>query len=93
MQTNVDLYHWQSALGLDTSFTPHCIRVLGYNLSKNGNGVDLTVAHGGWMSAAHDRYERFSQSQQLSIPANMLQVDLAAGWRSRQSLTWVIWVV
>ena len=70
-----DLHHWQSKLGLDTSYTPHCIRVLGYNLSKAGNGEDLTVAHGGWMSAAHDRYERFSQSAQLSIPANMLQVD------------------
>ena len=37
-----DLYNWQTKLGLDTSFTPHCLRVLGYNLSKAGNGVELT---------------------------------------------------
>ena len=68
-----DLHERQVALGLDTSYTPHGIRVLGYNLSKAGNGEDITVAHGGWMSSAHDRYERFTSEQQLSIPANMLQ--------------------
>jgi hypothetical protein len=68
-----DLRAHQGRLGLDTRNTPHGLRVLGYNLSKSGNGEDLTVAHGGWMSTAHDRYERFPLSQQLSIPANMLR--------------------
>ena len=67
-----DLHARQTALGLDTEDTPHGIRVLGYNLSKAGNGEDLTVAHGGWLSTAHDRYERFTQAQQFSIPANMI---------------------
>ena len=68
-----DLHARQEHLGLDTRNTPHGLRVLGYNLSKSSNGEDLTVAHGGWMSSAHDRYERFPLSQQLSIPANMLR--------------------
>jgi hypothetical protein len=68
-----DLRAQQVRCELPSVYTPHCIRVLGYNLSKAGNGEDLTVAHGGWMSSAHDRYERFTQAQQLSIPAHMLQ--------------------
>ena len=70
-----DLYNRLERLGLDTTLTPHCIRVLGYNLSKRGNGVEITVAHGGWMSEAHDRYERFSNDQLYGIPAGMLQVQ------------------
>ena len=70
-----DLFERLSALGLDNTLTPHCIRVLGYNLSKRGNGVEITVAHGGWMSEAHDRYERFSNRQLVGIPAGMLQVS------------------
>ena len=69
-----DLFRVLSGLGLDTSHTPHGIRVLGYNLSKRGNGVEITVAHGGWMSEGHDRYERFSNLQLFGIPAGMLQV-------------------
>ena len=46
--------------------------MLGYNLSKCANGLELTVAHGGWRSEAHDRYERFQHSSILSIPARML---------------------
>ena len=69
-----DLYNELEKLGLDSTLTPHTIRVMGYNLSKRGNGVDITVAHGGWMSEAHDRYERFSNVQLYGIPAGMLQV-------------------
>ena len=36
-----------------------------------GNGEEITVAHGGWMSAAHSRYERFKHAAVLSIPARM----------------------
>ena len=60
--------------GASRKLAPHGLRVLGYNLSKHANGVDLTVAHGGWRSLAHDRYERFQHSAILSIPARMLGV-------------------
>ena len=39
----------------------HSLRVAGYNAAKSGpRGVTLAVAQGGWMSAAHERYERFN---------------------------------
>ena len=61
-------------VGCSLKLGPHGLRVLGYNLSKLGNGVDLTVAHGGWFSEAHSRYERFSQQQVLGVPTGMLGV-------------------
>ena len=63
------------AVGCDLPLGPHGLRVLGYNLSKAGNGVELTVAHGGWVSEAHSRYSRFSQQQVLGVPAGMLGVQ------------------
>ena len=60
------------AVGADVKLGPHCLRVTGYNLSKAGNGLDLTVAHGGWESSGHTRYERFSFIQALSISARMV---------------------
>ena len=63
----------------DVSLGPHGLRVLGYNLSKRGNGVELTVAHGGWMSEGHSRYERFSQIAVLGIPAGMLGFQSSFG--------------
>ena len=56
----------------DVSLSPHGWRVEGYNRSKNANGLELTVAHGGWQSDAHDRYERFRHEAVLSIPARMV---------------------
>ena len=56
----------------DLDFGFHGARVEGYNLSKQGNGVDLTVAHGLWMSNAHSRYERWRMFQVLGISAGML---------------------
>ena len=61
-----------AAVGADTSLGLHGLRVLGYNLSLRGNGEGITVAQGGWMSEAHDRYHRFSAGEVLSIPAGML---------------------
>ena len=81
-----DLYDHLTSLGLDGTLTPHCIRVLGYNLSKRGNGVEITVAHGGWMSEAHDRYERFSNKQLYGIPAGMLQVSNPFGGESQRAI-------
>jgi hypothetical protein len=66
-------------VGGDVSLGPHGMRVLGYNLSKRGNGVELTVAHGGWMSEGHSRYERFSQIAVLGIPAGMLGLQSSFG--------------
>lgn len=66
-------------VGGDGTLGPHGMRVLGYNLSQRGNGIELTVAHGGWMSEGHSRYERFSQIAVLNIPAGMLGVPSAFG--------------
>ena len=66
-----DLRAWQDRLGLPRR-GPHGLRVEGYNLSKAAHGVDLTVAHGGWMSEGHSRYERFSYVQACDIPSGML---------------------
>lgn len=50
----------------------HGLRVEGYNRSKRSVGVELTVAHGGWESTAHERYERFSFAQVLAISGAMV---------------------
>ena len=57
--------------------SPHGLRVLGYFLSKSGNGEDITVAHGGWSadSDGHARYDRFEHASVLSVPAGMLGID------------------
>ena len=68
-----DLYEALQAVGADTNYGPHGIRVLGYNRSKLFNGVDITVAHGGWFSEGHERYERFAKHRTFSIPANMVE--------------------
>ena len=67
-----DLKGIQERLGVQEKGTPHGIRVLAYNLSKRANGADLTQAHGGWMSSAHNRYERWKMHEVLSIPAQMV---------------------
>ena len=67
-----DLDMMLKRVGCTETYGLHSLRVLGYNLSKRGNGQDITVAHGLWMSAAHTRYERFSMSAVLGIPAGML---------------------
>ena len=74
-----DFKRWCVNVGCDASLGPHGLRVTGYNLSKAGNGEDLTVVHGGWKSAAHSRYERFLLPQILGIPAGML------GYESRHA--------
>ena len=51
----------------------HGLRVEGYNLSKLGNGEDITVAHGLWKSNAHTRYQRFKMAQIIDIPRRMLR--------------------
>ena len=52
----------------------HGLRVEGYNLSKKGNGEDLTVAHGLWKSSSHKRYDRFGLQQVIDIPRRMLRM-------------------
>ena len=69
-----DLRDHLRAVGGDVALGLHGLRVLGYNLSKSANGEEITVAHGGWRSAAHSRYERFRLSDVFSIPSNMVGV-------------------
>lgn len=64
-----------SHVSADVDYGPHGIRVLGYNLSLEGNGRELTVAQGGWESLAHERYHRFQMGDVLSIPANMVGTE------------------
>ena len=61
-----------AAVGADVKLGPHGLRVRGYNDSRDANGEDLTVVHGGWRSSAHSRYARFAQRAVLGIPAAML---------------------
>ena len=67
-----DLETMLARVGCAERYGLHTLRVSGYNWSKRGNGVDLTVAHGLWMSSAHSRYERFPMSDVVQIPANMV---------------------
>ena len=64
-------------IGCSVRYGLHGLRVAGYNAAKQGVGVDLTVAHGLWMSSAHTRYERFGMQQVLSIPTRMLGARLS----------------
>jgi len=59
----------------DDRYGLHGVRVLGYNLSVEGNGEDLTVAHGRWKSTAHTRYQRFTMSSVLTIPSAMVNEE------------------
>ena len=70
-----DLARMLERVGVQETYGLHSLRVSGYNWSKRGNGVDITVAHGLWMSSAHTRYERFPMSDVVRIPAKMLGED------------------
>ena len=51
----------------------HGLRVKGYNASKRAVGEDLTVAHGGWHSSAHKRYDRFNiEADIMDLPSRMV---------------------
>ena len=46
----------------------------GYNGAKRGkHGTTLAVAHGGWASLAHERYDRFNISDVLDIAPTITQ--------------------
>ena len=53
------------------TFGFHGLRVEGYN---RGRAVDpdLAVAHGGWKSTAHERYERFGLAAAVALAARMV---------------------
>jgi hypothetical protein len=53
----------------------HSLRVAGYTLAKRSVGEALAVAQGGWRSDAHERYERFTESQVLDLPMAMVAGD------------------
>ena len=67
-----DFRRYLRAVGADVTLGLHGLRVAGYNLSLHTNGQNLTVAQGGWLSEAHDRYERFGAMDVASIPARMV---------------------
>ena len=49
------------------SYGLHSFRVTGYDLAKVRD-LELAVAHGGWRSTAHRRYDRFTLADVLRIP-------------------------
>ena len=83
----LDKFHAaQLAIGIEKTdwFGFHGIRVEGYNLSKAGNGLKITVAHGNWKSRAHGRYARYRLDMRKvwAIPSNMLRARDGAAVRS-----------
>ena len=57
-----------------SQFGLHSLRVSGYNAAKAGKkGVQLAVAQGGWMSAAHERYERFDMTDVMALTGEIAQ--------------------
>ena len=83
-----ELYRRASTSTEAAKYGLHSLRVTGYALSKCGAGEELTVAHGGWRSLAHKRYDRFSLTEVLRLPEAMLAVHadgvltpaVPAGW-------------
>ena len=52
----------------------HGLRVAGYDCARrSAAGEDLAVAHGGWHSTAHKRYERFAMSEVVRISSHIVQ--------------------
>ena len=61
---------WERASSHDNAmqYGLHSLRVAGYNAAKLGkHGTALAVAHGGWMSSAHERYDRFHISDVIDM--------------------------
>ena len=51
----------------------HSLRVSGYENGKRGAvGEELAVAQGGWRSTAHRRYDRFTMTEVLGLPAQIV---------------------
>ena len=67
---------WARSVGAELAHTCgiHGLRVAGYN---GGRAYDeeLTVAHGGWRSLAHRRYQRFGMAQVLRLPAAIVRQE------------------
>ena len=64
-----DFRHAQRKAGVEHADLTglHGLRVRGYNETKSACGEDLAVAHGGWRSTAHTRYDRFTMDRVLRI--------------------------
>ena len=70
-----DLKRMLHKIGVTIPYGLHGLRVEGYNQSRAANGEELTVAHGGWKSTAHKRYQRFAMEDVLGIAARMVGED------------------
>ena len=63
---------WERVSSKETAslYGLHSLRVAGYNAAKLGkHGTALAVAQGGWMSAAHERYDRFNINDVIALPS------------------------
>ena len=78
---------WERASSKETAslYGLHSLRVAGYNAAKLGkHGTALAVAQGGWMSTAHERYDRFSITDVIALSgviascANLESTNVAA---------------
>ena len=70
-----DLKVFLLRVGTDAEYGLHGLRVEGYNCSKEENGEDITVAHGGWQKGSNTRYDRFKLHRVLNIAAGMCGED------------------
>ena len=57
----------------------HGIRVEGNNLSRDGNGAEITDVQGGWKPGSRTRYDRFDLLPIANIPAKMLNLPCRYG--------------
>ena len=69
---SADLKSSLGRVSTDTDFGLHGLRVTGYNKSKEANGEDLAVAHGGWKPGSNSRYDRFSLRSVFAMAGRML---------------------
>lgn len=67
---------WARVVGNSAAheFGLHGLRVAGYDCARrSAAGEELAVAHGGWHSTAHKRYERFAMSEVVRISSHIVQ--------------------
>ena len=75
-----ELWARASSVSEAAKYGLHSLRVAGYNGAKHGkHGTTLAVAHGGWSSDAHERYDRFQLSDVLDLPRTIVEQNSSEG--------------